>query len=299
MLSGKKPKVLVVDDEIFNLEIMSKYLHHADFDVIMASDGDMALQKLAVNHDVDVVVLDRMMPKVTGMEVVKVLRKDKRYQHVPIVMQTAAARTDQVMEGIDAGVYYYLTKPYKGQLLVSIVKAALEEGFKLKEIENELKNTSVIPTLIEKCEFEFRTTAEAKSLAFFLSNSFPDPSVAAFGLTELMVNAIEHGNLGITFAEKTKFVLEGTIHHEVERRLGADEHKHKKVYLSIELVNKHIKIYIKDSGEGFDWKHFLEISPERATSPNGRGIAHSKACFTTLEYLGKGNEVVCTTKIGD
>jgi len=186
MLSKNSPKVLVVDDEEFNMDIIKEHLTSSGFNVITAGDGDIALQKMELNPDVDVIVLDRMMPRMNGMEVIKILKEDARFKQIPVVMQTAAAQTTQVLEGIKAGVYYYLTKPYKGSVLISIVHAALEDGFKKKEIELEIQKNMNLPNLIEQCDFEFSTLAEAKSLAYFISRSFPDPKSAAFGLTELM-----------------------------------------------------------------------------------------------------------------
>ena len=61
--------------------------------------------------------------------------------------------------------------------------------------------------LLEKARFRFRTLEDARTLAFLIANCFPEPQVAVYGLNELLINAVEHGNLGITFAEKTKFVL--------------------------------------------------------------------------------------------
>lgn len=288
------PKVLVVDDEEFNLDIISEHLTSAGFAVVSANDGDIALQKLEITPDIEVIVLDKMMPKMNGMEVVRFLKKDSRYRHIPVVMQTAAANTAQILEGVQAGVFYYLTKPYKGDLLISVVKAALEEGFKIKEIERKIKNNDALPNLIENGRFAFRTLEEAKFLAYFLSHSFPDSATAAFSLTELMVNAIEHGNLGITYAEKKKFMIEGTHLHEIERRLGLKSNSDKKVHLSIESIDHTIKIHIKDQGDGFNWEEYIIMSLERITDPNGRGIAKAQKYFSKIEYIGKGNEVICT-----
>lgn len=291
-----KRKILAVDDEEFNLDIITDYLEGAGFDVVTADDGDVALEKLAEHNDISVIILDRMMPKINGIEVINVLKNDDRYKNIPIVMQTASAQSDQVIEGIKTGVYYYLTKPYNGALLLAIVNAALKDLSRFQEIELAIKKNNDIPKFIQKCEFKFCTLEEAKSLAYFISNSFPDPSIAAFGLNELMINAIEHGNLGITYAEKTKFLLEGNLYEEIERRLTLEEYKYKKVTLDFTVTDNTINVYIKDQGHGFDWKRYLDISPKRVTDPHGRGIAISKFCFSKIDYIGKGNEVLCTAE---
>ena len=297
MTNKRRPKVLAVDDETFNLDIITDYLKEANFDVITAGDGDVVMQLLEEHAPIDVIVLDRQMPKVNGMEVVRSIKKDDRFKNIPIVMQTVLSQTEQVTEGLDAGVYYYLAKPYKGPLFISIVNAALNDGSRLQEIENEINQCTYVPHLIEEATFEFRTFAEVKSLAYFLASPFPNPQKTAFGLSEFMMNAIEHGNLGITYAEKNKCVLAGTLSQEIEKRASLPENKGKRASIKIESTNHFLRATITDQGSGFNFKDYLELAPERATDPNGRGIVQGKACFTSIEYLGTGNTVVCTAQL--
>jgi len=114
----------------------------------------------------------------------------------------------------------------------------------------------------------------------------------------LLLNAVEHGNLGITYAEKTKLVLEGRLFEEIERRLAQAENQDKWAYLSFEAGKDALRVRIKDQGNGFDWRPYLEISPERATHPHGRGIATSRLMsFSAVDYVGCGNEVLCTVAL--
>ena len=108
------PKILAVDDEAFNLDLMEHHLGRAGYQVVRAEDGIIALQKLEDDAGIELIVLDRMMPNLGGMEALRRIKTDARFQDIPVVMQTAAAAADQVLEGIKAGAYYYLTKPYKG-----------------------------------------------------------------------------------------------------------------------------------------------------------------------------------------
>ena len=63
---------------------------------------------------------------------------------------------------------------------------------------------------MELSRFRFRTLEEAKSLAYFIANCFPDPVMAVCGINELLVNAVEHGNLGVTYDNKKFFLINGT-----------------------------------------------------------------------------------------
>ena len=104
---------------------------------------------------------------------------------------------------------------------------------------------------------------------------------------ELLINAIEHGNLGITYAEKTELVLSGEWFAEVERRLADPIYAEKEAQLTFHAATDAITVNIQDAGHGFDWEQYLELSPERAADVHGRGISAARAMsFDSLEYLG-------------
>jgi CheY-like chemotaxis protein len=287
-------KILAVDDEEFNLDIIRRHLLRAGFEAILAGDGFAALQKLEEHPDIGAIVLDRMMPGMDGMEFLSRIKNNAKYRDIPVIMQTAAAGSEQVLQGIQAGVYYYLTKPYDDVLLVAILEAALKDARTKKEMREEVGRQRRMLGLMEEAIFRFRTLEDAKTLAFYIANCFPDPEKVVFGLNELLINAVEHGNLGITYSEKTKLVLGGTWMEEVERRLEAPEYINKHARLSFKAGEDAIAVRIKDEGEGFDWTKYVELSPDRATDPHGRGIAATRLMsFDSMEYLGIGNEVVC------
>lgn len=291
----KKVKILAVDDEEFNLDIISEYLADAGFEVVCAIDGLNALEKIKQHPDVAVIVLDRMMPNMDGMAVLKALREDKTFKDIPIIMQTAAASSKRIQEGIDAGVYYYLAKPYNESLLLSIVRAALKDSIGRKELREQMQKQQRTLGLMEKGIFRFRTLEETNNLSYFIANCFPDPDSMVYGLNELMINAVEHGNLGITYEEKMELSLKGKWHSEIERRLLLPEYKDKYAIIEYTASENELVISIRDQGKGFEWQNYMELSPKRATDPNGRGIAIARMkSFPSLEYKGNGSEVICT-----
>jgi DNA-binding response OmpR family regulator len=293
-------KILSVDDDALNRDILTEYLTEGGYEVIEADDGDTALRLLEEIPDIDAIVLDRMMPRLNGMEVLKAVKADRRFKDVPVIMQSAAGAREQILQGIKAGVYYYLTKPYEDQMLLAIVGAALGDAAAKKGLRDEVDQHRRVLGLMEQSRFRFRTLEEARNLAFFIANCFPEPAAVVYGLHEMLINAVEHGNLGITYAEKTQFILEGRLFEEIAARLSLPENSKKWAYLSFEADDTHIRVRIKDQGKGFDWRHYLEISPERATHPHGRGIATSRLLsFTSVEYIGCGNEVLCTVATAD
>ena len=294
-----RQKILAVDDEALNREILADYLSIAGFDVIEADDGDTALLMLASHPDVDAIVLDRMMPRMDGIKVLGELKSDPRLRDIPVIVQTAAASTEQIVEGIRAGAYYYLTKPYEDIILLGIISAAIDGAAEKKDLRDEIGKNHRVQALLQQGRFRFRTLEEAKGLAVFIANCCPDPETVGPGLLELLVNAVEHGNLGIDYDQKAALIAENRWQSEIEHRLAAGENRNKFAELAYEYKGGAIQIRIKDTGKGFDWTDFLEISPQRVTHAHGRGIATAKALsFSSLDYVGCGNEVVCTVALG-
>jgi len=292
------PKILAVDDEAFNLDLMEHHLGRAGYQVERADDGVIALQKLEEDPGIDLIVLDRMMPNLGGMEVLRRMKADARFQDIPVVMQTAAAAADQISEGIKAGAYYYLTKPYKGTTLLGIVRAALEDARTKTRLKEKVCACTQGLDLMEEARFHFQTPEDAAGLASYVSNCFPQPESVVIGLHELLLNAVEHGNLGITYSEKTELLRNAGWKEEVERRLGLPQYCKNFATLTFKATQAALTVHIKDAGRGFDWKNYLEFSADRATDPHGRGIATSRSLsFHSLEYLGLGNEVRCTVKV--
>src|SRR3972149_4154697 len=127
-LMAGKVKILAVDDEDFNLDIIVHYLEEAGFEVIPAEDGDVALQKLASIPDVALVDLDRKMPRLDGIEVLREMKRTPGMEAIPVIIQTAVYEFEQKSVLNLEGAYGYLTKPYDGDVLVSLVRAALKNS---------------------------------------------------------------------------------------------------------------------------------------------------------------------------
>lgn len=292
-----KIDVLAVDDEEFNLNIMQEYFVESNISAYMAHNGEEALSILKQGNHVDVIVLDRMMPKMDGMEFLKIIKKDKSFRDLPVIMQTAATTTEQVKQGIEAGVFYYLSKPYSGEILLSLIQAANEDYKRKLNLNEQLREYGKAMSMVTKAEFKFQTLSEAKALSILVSSSIPNGETIMVGLTELMLNAVEHGNLGITYQEKTQLKLSSTWEEEVERRLHLPENSRKLGQIKIEKLAGELIINIKDEGAGFDWKQYLDFDSRRLTDPNGRGILFSLNCGMQVNFLGKGNEVECRVPI--
>jgi hypothetical protein len=145
--------------------------------------------------------------------------------------------------------------------------------------------------------FTFRTMEEAYQLSGLLAKHFPDPAAAHHGLCELLTNAIEHGNLGIGFEEKTQLMRSGRWTEEIARRLASARWSGRVAEAVLETERDEVAVIIRDEGYGFHWEPFLILAPERVQLPNGRGIATARLfAFDRLEYRHGGCEVRAAQK---
>ncbi len=208
--------IMTIDDQSEDLEILNHILKRESYKTISARNGREALEILEKRSNIDIIVLDRMMPIMDGISFLRRLRQYKEFADIPVIMQTAADSDEQIMEGIEAGVYWYITKPFSANMLSTIVKSALrmqKKNRKLAQITDfyvqRRKKLKAGMEQLLSCKFELNTIQQAKDVANAVSVCFPQPRNVVGACTELLVNAVEHGNLGITFDEKSNLILDG------------------------------------------------------------------------------------------
>ena len=293
-------ELLVVDDEEFNRDILNELLCGAGYAVTLAADGEEAWTILDSKPQAfSAILLDRMMPRLDGMGLLTRMKDSKRFADIPVIFQTAIDSPADIAEGIKTGAFYYLIKPVNKELLFAVVQNAVYTfslSASLRLAENIER--SILPKLLQRSAYELCTLLEARALAVRLSDYYPQPQRVVAGISELLINAVEHGNLGISYQEKKRLLQAGGWEGEIERRLTLPENADKKVKVMLERKKHEISLAVSDCGAGFKFENYLEISPERAFDPNGRGIAMSKMLsFDTLEYQGTGNRLVAVVKI--
>ncbi len=124
-MAGKK-RVLAVDDEKLIVLALRHNLEYAGYDVIEAYDGREAIEAIEA-HRPDLVVLDVMMPELSGWDVLTCIREDPELRDTPVVMLTALGQDSDQREGLIRGADIYLTKPYEPQHLIEIVRRLLSD----------------------------------------------------------------------------------------------------------------------------------------------------------------------------
>lgn len=288
-------RILSVDDEPINLAIIAESLSEDGYLIDEAEDGEAAWSLISKNR-YDLIILDRMMPRLDGLSLLHRLKADPDWKAVPVIMQTAAANQNEVREGLAAGAHYYLTKPYEPDALRILVTMLIKDARELANVHHFSTSLGATLTLLEHGEFTFRTLAEAHDLAAALSSLCKEPSSVILGLLELLVNAIEHGNLCISYSEKTELRRTGCWEKEIARRLREGPYTERRARVSLQRDGDDLEFLICDEGSGFDWQPYLDFDPARAFDLNGRGIAMANNfSFSRLEYQGNGSRVLART----
>lgn len=286
------PIILVVDDDRVTLMTLEAKLKKQGYKVLVAENGQAASEVIERMHDViDAILLDRMMPDMDGIEIVHWLHSQPELTKIPIIMQTGYDKPHQIKEGIDSGIFYYLTKPMNDEVLKSVVLSAVRESKQQRILNNELKSHRKSFHMMSRGLFYVKTMKDAENISCFVANCFPHPERVLSGIAELVINAIEHGNLGISYDEKTKLVKEGRWHQEIDKKLALPENKNKLVEIFFSHEGDSYSIRISDQGKGFNYKRFLQVDPSRANDSHGRGVARANMTFSRIEYNKKGNQV--------
>lgn len=290
-------RVLLVDDEPFNLELLGELLEDAGYQTVAVDNGEDAWQVL--QHDGEqyaAVLLDKMMPGISGFELLRRMKATPRLAFLPVIMQTAVGAAASVQEGLSSGAFYYLTKPFSREMLLAVVAAAAVHWDR-HQYFRELANQQIGALQhLDHAEFSFRTPHEARHVTALLAKTSPEPEKVATGLFELIVNAIEHGNLGVSYEEKTLLQRQEQWEHELERRLADPVLGQRKISVSLTRSPRQLQFVIRDQGDGFDWQHFLTREPGELLASHGRGIMIARRLsFDELEYRERGNVVAATS----
>ena len=163
-------KILVVDDEQRMRKLVKDFLVRENFTVLEAADGEEAVDVFLAEKDIDLIILDVMMPKMDGWQVCREIRQ---YSKVPIIMLTARGAENDELRGFELGVDEYISKPFSPKILVARVQAILRRANAASEDVLEYGgielNRSAHEVVIdgEKIDLSFK---EFELLAYFMEN---------------------------------------------------------------------------------------------------------------------------------
>ncbi len=286
-------KVLIVDDDLVSCELLSEVAEAGGYEVAMASDGEEGLAAYKALLP-DVVISDIEMPGKNGLQLLGDIRKMSN--DVIIVMETAYDKLEYAIESLRLRANNFLRKPLDPEDFLKQLRtyesAILERSY-TEEILGMVESRSLTVLFENRLElvprFVSQLIAEARHV---LPGS--DSMHIRLGLMELITNAVEHGNLGISYEDKAKAMEAGISDYIklADQRLENPELAKRRVRVEFAFANEQCQWIIEDEGEGFDWRSVMDPREEEGLElSHGRGVFLSRFAFDSMEYNEKGNRV--------
>lgn len=185
--ANPRPKILVVDDNETNVELICMHLKPFNYTIIKAYDGEEAMQRIH-EHNPDLILLDLMMPKLSGYEVCQRVKSDPKTRLIPVIIITALRELDDKIKAMEFGADDFLIKPFNKVELLTRIKSLL----KLKQLFDEMDHTeSMVIALVEALEAkDIYTRGHSERVA-----KYSVILARELGLSESEIETIKKGSL--------------------------------------------------------------------------------------------------------
>jgi DNA-binding response OmpR family regulator len=213
-------KILIVDDEPINLEFFDVMLSKLGFEVIQASDGEEALDKVKSDHP-DLIMLDNIMPKLSGWKVTRILKTQEEYAEfadVPIIMFSAMDDVRDKIEGFELGIEDYIIKPFNFSEVLARIRAVLRHRTLAKTMVGKERRLARIESL-NKSLIYFTSHLEKPVKALLESTTDIDSSDKA-GVENFVQNVKEEATEVLATLQGLKDEIEELKAHEDEEISG-------------------------------------------------------------------------------
>ncbi len=290
--------ILLVEDDASSRLYLENLLEINNYTFFSAENGIEGLN-LFDEHNIDLVISDIQMPIMDGLELLEAIREKK--SNTIVIITTAFGTENYAIKALHLGANNYLKKPVSGNDLLPILK-------KYESIISNRSYKGVLPGKIleKKSKLEFFSTISGipKIVDRILIESAcnykdSDKTNVELGLVELITNAVEHGNMNISYNQKKEALDNNELDKLFNEKLANSEIRQKKIIVDFCRTPNSCEWTITDEGNGFDWQTLPDPTGEQTILElNGRGIFISNFLFDSLEYYGKGN-IVKATKIID
>lgn len=286
--------ILVIEDQLEILDSIGRITEPEDLIVhVIKSLEDYQAFVVQPKVDFSAIILDRHLKFKDSLEVLSQLKRHASWVNIPVLMMAKAFQEEDIAKCLNAGAHVYLGKNQIDKLFLSVINRAIKDYTRYKFYIDKVKNAQIV-SLIKKGSFCFKSLKEGHEIADWLATlctGVRDDIVVGF--IELLVNAVEHGNLEIGFEEKSKLLKRGNYIHEVLQRLEDPKFKAREVRVEFNRTPGALEVRIEDEGRGFDYRKYLIRDKQRLFISHGRGIAMAKGLyFDEMKYSRKGNAVV-------
>lgn len=283
--------ILIIDDEDALRKMLRIALTERGYTVFEASNGVEGIEVFR-NTSPGIVLTDVNMPEMNGIEMTRKIKEIN--EDSDIIIMTGFGTEDLVIDAIRAGASNYIKKPLQFTELFSILDsiAFKREARKRYEVAKDVveyeEKKIVMDNNMEKI------WGVVNQVFYNVSNSEGQVSIEGLklGLYEIIVNAVEHGNLEISYDEKKKALHENSYSDLLAERIKKANRSGKSVTVRSIFDRKKIEISVTDCGKGFDYSNLPDHSdPENILSAHGRGILLATVYYDIVEYKHPGNSV--------
>jgi CheY-like chemotaxis protein len=295
----KKMKVLVVEDDAFSRQYITSVIRMGDYEVMEARDGAEGLAMFE-SFAPDLIFSDISMPVMDGLEMLERIRR-KSHETI-VVMTTAFGSAEFTLKALRLRANDYLVKPVVPKDIIANLRK-YADVLAARSVERE-----VIGFILErylKLRLDNRLEVLGKVADRLMQETEgriqpADRMGVRLGLLEIIINAIEHGNLGITYLDK-KSAIEGKgaeLNDLVIERSSQEPYKSRRGQIQFQMNAEMCEWIIVDEGEGFDWQSVPDPNdPANLMSMHGRGILLARMNFDEVIYIGRGNQVILRKKL--
>jgi len=235
-----------------------------------------------------ILIIDESLLVAEQFSLLSSIKQKTPFLSAPYILMTDSNKNESIEKSLKNNVHYFLIKPFNLPLLKSVVETVIEtQG--ITQPSNIMKNRGT---------FHVKTIAEAQATAHILASLTPNPASTEVGLSELIFNAIEHGNLNIGYQLKSALIQQNSLKEEIDKRLTQTENQEKSVRVMFNRTQNQIEFAISDEGEGFAHSEFIESDKHQITEKHGRGIMIANhISFDSIEYRDHGRTAVCRLNI--
>lgn len=286
-------KILIVEDEAPIRLLLAKTVQSMGHEAEIAEDGVTGLAKFKT-FEPDIVLTDILMPKMDGLELLEHIRKIS--SDAVVIIVSAHGSAEYTLKALQLKANDYIMKPFRPRQLKDYLDK-YEPILKSRTIDQEILGMFMKREFILQFSNDLELVAKlADKLMQETYNTIPKNCRLGvhLGFAEVLLNAIEHGNLGITFEEKKNALeKEGDEWKKLlAERLSDPKLKSRHTRIHFLMSPEACEWTITDEGNGFDWHNMPDQSdPEVLLAANGRGILLARMQFDELEYNEKGNQV--------
>ena len=279
-----------MDDQEALRSLLARLLEREGFDAVQAEDGAQAVEMYRSESPL-VVVSDIMMPRMDGLTLLNEIRRIDR--NATVILMTGQGNEDVLLKALRGGATNFFKKPFNVRELIDEIRKVVE--FRLEAARSSLFS----PLLVEETKRFVMPRADSpffpiiNQITLQLPCLLPQEDILnlKIGIEEVITNAIEHGNLGISFEEKSKAIQEGRLAELIADKGRESDAAGRAVGITSRLSPRLFEITIRDDGKGFDWRTLPAVEPENLLAFNGRGIFLTKIYFDEVTYNNAGNEV--------